>query len=105
VPPPPGAKPVVRWGTEEGLREIAGGAVTFTLTRRTFFQYYRSVDHQLDTFFQYFGPAVRAREAVGEDGYPALRHDLGEVFSRLNRATDGTAQVASDYLEVLATKR
>ncbi len=105
VPPPPGAKPVVRWGAEEGLREISGGAATFTLTRRTFFQYYRSVDHMLDTFFQFFGPAVRAREAVGEAGYPALRHDLGEVFTRLNRATDGTAQVASDYLEVIATKR
>ena len=105
VPPPPGAMPVVRWGTEEGLREISGGAATFTLTRRTFFQYYRSVDHLLDTFFQFFGPAVRAREAVGEAGYPALRHDLGEVFTRLNRATDGTAQIAAEYLEVIATKQ
>ena len=104
VPPPPGALPVVRWGTGEGLREIAGGSIDFTLNRRTFFQYYRSVDHMLDTFFQFFGPAVRARESVGEAGYPALRRDLGEVFGRLNRATDGTAQVASDYLEVLMTK-
>jgi ubiquinone/menaquinone biosynthesis C-methylase UbiE len=104
VPPPAGAKPVVRWGTEEGLREISGGAVTFQLTPRTFHQYYRSVDHMLDTFFQYFGPAVRAREAVGDAGYPALRRDLAEVFSRLNRATDFTAQVASDYLVVIATK-
>jgi len=105
VPPPPGARPVVRWGSEAGLEEIAGGAVTFQLTPRTFYQYYRSVDHMLDTFFQYFGPAVRAREAVGEAGYPALRRDLAEVFTRLNRATDGTAQVASDYLQVIATKR
>ena len=105
VPPPPGARPVVRWGSEAGLEEIAGGAVTFQLTPRTFYQYYRSVDHMLDTFFQYFGPAVRAREAVGEAGYPALRRDLAEVFARLNRATDGTAQVASDYLQVIATKR
>ena len=48
---------------------------------------------------------MRAREAVGEAGYPALRHDLGEVFTRLNRATDGTAQIASEYLEVIGTKR
>ena len=32
VPPPPGARPVVRWGSEAGLREISGGAVTFQLT-------------------------------------------------------------------------
>ena len=63
------------------------------------------MDHLLDTFFQFFGPAVRAREAVGDAGYPALRHDLGDVFTRLNRATDGTAQIASEYLEVIATKR
>ena len=65
VPPPPGAMPVVRWGTEEGLREISGGAATFTLTRRTFFQYYRSVDHLLDTFFQYFArPCALAKPSA-----------------------------------------
>ena len=63
------------------------------------------MDHLLDTFFQFFGPAVRAREAVGDAGYPALRQDLGDVFTRLNRTTDGTAQIASEYLEVIATKQ
>jgi ubiquinone/menaquinone biosynthesis C-methylase UbiE len=104
MPPPPGVKPVVRWGSEEGLRDISGGAITFTLTPRSFDQYYRSVEHMADTFFEYFGPAVKARESVGEAGYAALRRDLLEVFTRLNRATDGTAQVASDYLEVIGIK-
>lgn len=101
VPPPPGLKPVARWGTESGLRELFGPGVRIDTAPRTFHQRYRSVDHMVDVFFEYFGPCVRAREIVGTEGFPRLRQDLFEVFSRLNRATDGTARVESEYLQVI----
>ena len=101
VPPPPGIKPVVRWGTESGLRELFGPGPRIQAMPRIFHQRYRSVDHMVDVFFEYFGPCVRAREAVGAEGYPRLRQDLFDLFHRLNRATDGTAQVESQYLQVI----
>ncbi len=104
VPPPPGVKPGVRWGTAQGLGELLGHGGRVTHERRTVTQYFRSVDHMLDQFLTYFGPAVKAKEVVGEAGYPALRQDLGEVFARYNRATDGTAAVECAYMQAIVTR-
>lgn len=104
LPPPPDVKSPIRWGTAQGLRELFGDSVAIETTPRTFFQYYRDLDEMVDTFFQYFGPAVRARETVGPERFPALRADLARVFAGLNRATDNTAQVQCDYLQVIVRR-
>lgn len=104
-PPPAGLKPGVRWGTEEGIRELLGsGARTITCTKRVFTQYYRSVDHALDLFFTYYGPTTRPFAAADAAGRDAIRRDIGAVFHKFNEATDGTCAMRSEYLQVIATR-
>ena len=106
VPPPPaGMKPAVRWGTEEGVRELFGSGVTgLTCTKRVFAQLYRSIDHGLDQFFTYYGPTARPYAAADAAGREELRRDLGDVFRKYNEATDGTCAMRSEYLQVIATR-
>jgi SAM-dependent methyltransferase len=102
VPPPPGLNSPLRWGTEDGLRELLGnGLASIKSEERTALQYYRSVDHAVEVFLTYFGPAIRASQT---DGGQSLRDDLHEVFSRHNRATDGTAVIENTYLLTVAVR-
>lgn len=105
-PPPPGIKPPLRWGTEEGLRELLGhGTSSLAIRRTALVQYYRSLDHALDTFFTYYGPTARAFAAADAAGRAALGTDIGAVFQRYNEATDGTCVMRCEYLQVIATRR
>jgi SAM-dependent methyltransferase len=105
MPPPPGLQPPLRWGTEPGLDELLGaGTSAINSEERTALQYYRSVDHAVEVFLNYFGPAIRASQASGEDARERFRRDLHDVFSRYNRATDGTAVVENRYLLTVATR-
>lgn len=102
-PPPAGAKPPLRWGSDEGLSELLGsGTASISSEKRIALQYYRSVDHAVDVFLTHFGPAIRASEA---DSGESLRGELSEVFSRYNRATDGTAVVENTYLLTVAVRK
>jgi ubiquinone/menaquinone biosynthesis C-methylase UbiE len=106
APPPPGVKPPVRWGTDAGLVELfAGGTHAIKSERRTVFQYYRSVDHAIDVFRTYFGPTNRAFQIVDATGQASLQKDLETLFSRYNRATDGTLVLEAVYLQTIATRR
>lgn len=105
VPPPPGIKPPTRWGTEEGLVELLGtGTGCLKSERRTFFAYYHSPDHAVEVHRTYFGPTIRAFQTVDEAEQESLRRDIQEVFTRYNRATDGTAIVEYQYLLTVATR-
>lgn len=105
MPPPPGINPPLRWGTETGLDELLGaGTTSISSEERTALQYYRSVDHAVDVFLSYFGPAIRASGTSDEKTREHFRSDLHTVFSRYNRATDGTAVVENRYLLTVATR-
>lgn len=102
MPPPPGVRPPLRWGTDAGLVDLLGeGTRSIHSEKRTALQYYRSVDHAVELFLSYFGPAIRASEAGAED---SLREDLKAVFHRYNRATDGTAVIENTYLQTVAVR-
>ena len=103
VPPPPGIESPLRWGTGDGLDELLGeGTQSVENTHRTARQYYRSVDHAVEVFSTYFGPTITALDKLDAEGQVELRNDLREVFSRYNRATDGTAIVENRYLQTCA---
>ncbi|MEX2430546.1 MAG: class I SAM-dependent methyltransferase, partial [Dehalococcoidia bacterium] len=105
VPPPPGAKPPVRWGTETGLEELFGnGTSSIKSERRSVFGYYRSIEHAVELHCNYFGPTVRALTAVDAEAQKHLRKDIEEVFQRYNRAMDGTAMLEYQYLQTIATR-
>ncbi|MGH2973999.1 MAG: class I SAM-dependent methyltransferase [Solirubrobacterales bacterium] len=105
VPPPPGVKPPLLWGTEERLRELFGNGVSeLRLERRTSVQRFRSADHWLEIFRTYFGPTKVAFERVGAEGEAALEADLRALLERHNRAGERALVLESEYLEVIATR-
>jgi ubiquinone/menaquinone biosynthesis C-methylase UbiE len=106
VPPPPGLKPAMLWGTEERLRELFGDQVTsLRAPRRAFVFRYRSPEHWLEYFRTYFGPTLRAFAALDAAGQAALARDLLDVTRRFNRSEDHTLVMSGEYLEVVAVRR
>jgi len=106
LPPPPGLKPPVLWGTEEWLRELFGKDVTsLRVTRRTFFFRYRSAEHYWNSMRTYNGPTIRAFQALDAAEQESLARELMELTHRFNRSGDETMVVPGDYLEVAAIRR
>jgi SAM-dependent methyltransferase len=105
VPPPPDVQPPGRWGDEAYLAELWGDSVSIVAPRKSFLFRFPSPEHHIDFFAAFYGPTVKAFEAVGEAGRPALHADILEAVRRFNRADDGTLVLQMDYLEVVATKR
>ncbi|REL39200.1 class I SAM-dependent methyltransferase [Rhodohalobacter sp. SW132] len=100
VPPPPGVKPPLRWGTEVGLHELLGDtAKSIKSENRKALQYYLSTDHAVEVFSNWFGPTLNALEKINEDQKKDLLRDLKTVFDRYNIADDGTAIVENLYLQ------
>lgn len=105
VPPPAGLRPATRWGTEEGLRDLlADGVTSLQATRQTFVWRFASPEQYLDLFRSYYGPVVKAFEALDEPGQRALASDLRQALERYARPADGTLLVPAEYLEVVAVR-
>lgn len=103
--PPPELKSPLRWGTEAGLDELLGaGTRSIDSEIRTALQYYRSIEHAVAVFLTYFGPAIRTSERSDAESQQDFRNDLKAVFSRYNRATDGTAIIENRYLLSVAVR-
>jgi SAM-dependent methyltransferase len=105
VPPPAGLAPPTHWGTEEGMRELLGEGATVRATRRSFVWRFASAQQYLDLFRSYYGPTLKAFEALDPAGQAALADDLIALVEQFNRSDDGTLVVPADYLEVVATRQ
>jgi ubiquinone/menaquinone biosynthesis C-methylase UbiE len=104
LPPPPGARSPALWGTEATIRRMFGtGAEEITLVPRSFTFRYCSPQHFVDVFRNYYGPVLKAFEALG-DRAPAFEADLLALIAAHDRATDGTMSVPSEYVEVVIRK-
>jgi SAM-dependent methyltransferase len=105
VPPPPGVRAPVEWGSEPRLRELFGDAVTdLHVTPREFVFRFGSAEGFAEYFREHYGPTLKAFEALGDDGKLLLYADLVGLAARYNRATDGTAKIPSGYVQVLARR-
>lgn len=105
APPPPGAASPLRWGTEEGVESLIGpGTRSLVNEPMRALQYYRSVEHAVEVFSTCFGPTLRALGTVEPRGRADLLRELGEVFARYDRATDGSAVVENTYLRTVAVR-
>jgi ubiquinone/menaquinone biosynthesis C-methylase UbiE len=106
LPPPAGVKSPALWGTRERLSELFGaGALTVKAAPRNFMFRYRSPQHFLDLFKTYYGPMLKAFAALDSAKQKTLYDDLHALIVRLNKATDGTMVVPSEYLQVVISKR
>ena len=105
VPPPPGVRPPVEWGTATRLGELFGDQVTdLRVTPKEFVFRFASAADFADYFRVNYGPTLKAFEALDADGQKLLHEDLIELANRHNAATDGTLKIPSGYVEVLAYK-
>jgi ubiquinone/menaquinone biosynthesis C-methylase UbiE len=102
VPPPAGLRSPVQWGTEARLRELFDGAIAeLRVERRDYTFRAPSPAAYIEFWRRYYGPTMKAFEAVGAAGREALEADLLELIASANLATDGTMVVPSTYLEAV----
>lgn len=105
VPPPAGLDSPVLWGTRARIDELFGpNAATITATTRQFVFRYRSAQHWLEVFRRYYGPVLKAFDALPPASQDALSADLLDLLARFNRSGDSTLVAPSDYLEVVVTR-
>jgi ubiquinone/menaquinone biosynthesis C-methylase UbiE len=102
IPPAPGVKSPMLWGTEERLRELFPGQ-RVAVARKQYVFRYRSARHWLDTFRTYYGPMNKAFAALDASKQAALAENLIGLATSLSRGGDSMV-VDSEYLEVVITK-
>lgn len=106
VPPPAGVQSPALWGTRDRLDELFGhGAKEIQVTEKAFSFRYRSPEHWLEVFRDFYGPTHKAFAALDDDMRTSMTQDMLDLISRNNAADDGTMVVPSDYLEVVITRR
>ena len=106
LPPPPGAKSPALWGSRARLDEMfGGGAASIDAQPKNFNFRYRSAEHFMDVFKTYYGPMLKAFGALDESKRSHLHDDLVALIARMNKASDGTMVVPSEYLEIVIVKR
>jgi SAM-dependent methyltransferase len=100
--PPPGTPPVL-WGAEDHVRELFGDSVSdLRAERLKSRQAFRSAEHYIEFFRDYFGPIQAAFEAVGAEGEQALKSDLEAVLEKLSVGSQDALVVEPEYLQVVA---
>lgn len=99
-----GASPF-RWGSEAGLRELLGDRVRcLTATRRTFVSRHTS-PQRFWAFLQATNGFVQARlDTLDPAASAQADREVLALLRRFNRADDGTAVIAHDYVQVTAVK-
>jgi SAM-dependent methyltransferase len=104
LPPPPGLRPPVLWGSPERLRELFGPDVTISAPHRSLLWRWPSAEHQADFFATFYGPTNKALAALGTDRAADLKADMVEVARSFDVSDDDTLVLRQDYLEAVIHK-
>lgn len=106
VAPPASMPSPLQWGSEEVVRERLGEGISDLQTSRESVNFTLPAGpaHAVETFLVYYGPTNKAFNALDENGQNAFRKDLEQHWTKYNRATDGTTDVPSEYLKVVAVR-
>ncbi len=107
VPPPSLMPSPLKWGEEATVRErLRDGVAELRLTKRLYpFRYPFPPSEVVEYYRVYYGPTNRAFAALDEGGQTALHHDLEQIWTAHNRATDGTTYLEAEILEVVAVRK
>jgi SAM-dependent methyltransferase len=106
LPPPAGVRSPTVWGTREWLNSAFGAAASSISVQSRHFSFrYRSPGHFLGVFREYYGPVLKAFEALDERGRKVLAEDIIGLIGRCNASGDETMMVPGEYLEVVITRR
>jgi ubiquinone/menaquinone biosynthesis C-methylase UbiE len=106
LPPPAGLKSPALWGTREWMNKAFRAASSSLVAEPRHFVFrYRSAQHFLDVFREYYGPMLKAFEALNAADRKALSQDIIELIGRFNRTGEAAMVVPGEYLEVIVTKQ
>jgi len=107
VPGPAGVPSPMLWGTTRHLRGLFGDALAEArFTERTFTFRFASAEEFVAFFRRWYGPTLKAFEALDETGRTELAAGLTDLVRRHDRLGDGNGVVVpSTYLEAVLTLR
>lgn len=107
VPLPPGIASPLLWGTEPHLRELFGAAAAgVRSTERTCTWRAGSAAEFVAFFRRWYGPTLKAFEALDDGGRTALAADLTDLARRWDTRGDGrSVAIPATYLESVITLR
>jgi len=106
VPPPPNMPSPVLWGSEEVVRErLSEGTSDLQTSRESVnFKFPFGPAEVVEHFRLYYGPTNKAFGPLDENGQKALGAALEQHWTTHNIATDGSTEVPSEYLKVVAVR-
>ena len=104
VPPPAGLMSPALWGTEAHLQKLFGDGASVQAKVLNFNFRYRSTEHFMQIFRDYYGPTHKAFASLDTNGQAALAHDVAVLLEELNVAGPSSLVVPAAYLEVVISK-
>jgi ubiquinone/menaquinone biosynthesis C-methylase UbiE len=105
VPPAPGVASPLLWGTKAYIGSMFGDTIDGLGCReRTFTFRFRSADGFVEYFRDYYGPTLKAFEAVGDGGADELFSDLVALVRKHAGTSEGPVAIPATWLETVATR-
>ncbi len=106
VPPPAGMQSPALWGSEPHIVQLFGPqAADIRCERRMFNFRYRSTDHWIEVFRNYYGPTLKAYAALDAPQQKRLTDAITALLEEMNVGGRRSLVVPGEYLEVVITKR
>jgi SAM-dependent methyltransferase len=104
LPPHTDAPSPLLWGDPHQIAVRLGGRVrVLSIIPRTItFDYPYSPAGVVELFQAFYGPTVRAFEALEPEARAVLRRELERLWREANLATDGGTRIEAEYMEVVA---
>jgi ubiquinone/menaquinone biosynthesis C-methylase UbiE len=104
VPPPPGVRSPLLWGTTDHLQQLFAGAPSIQHEKRIFAFRYESAEHFVEVFRTFYGPVLKAFAALDANGQAALETDLLSLLRSADRGDASGLVVPAEYLETIITR-
>ncbi len=104
MPPLPGVRSPLLWGTDAHIQKLFAGASAIAHTSRYFTFRYQSPQHWVEMFRSYYGPVHKAFAALDADRQKAFEADLINLLRQADRGGAAGMVVPSEYLETVITR-
>jgi ubiquinone/menaquinone biosynthesis C-methylase UbiE len=104
VPPIPGVRSPLLWGSEAHLQDLFKGATAIRHTGRDFAFRYRSPEHFVEIFRTFYGPVHKAFAALDASGQAALESDMLALLRKSDRGGKAGLVVPAEYRETVITR-